>query len=468
MTHRKRRPLRGTTILRRRYRGALGLSLTAEIRDTVRLALPVMLARLGVLTIVVLDTAMSGRISADDLAWYSIAVAPQVPMLLIGIGALMGTVVMTAQAVGANQLEKCGAIWRTALAHAVIAGFLMLLLCTQGEAFFLAVGQSPEIAAGAGRVLQALGYGIPGMLLYVCTILLLEGIGRPKPGMYIMFGANILNLILNWIMVFGNWGFPAMGAEGAALASSIVRWCIFFAAAAYVLRYVDRQRFGIFAPKDPKERLGPRMRSIGLPMGLAQGLESSAFGAMMLIAGLMGTTQVGGFSIPMNLLTLAFMGAIGLATAASVRVGRAVGRGDPMGVQRAGWVAVGLVLIYMLLVATIFSLFRFPIIAIYTHDATVLALAATTLSIAVLVTLPDGAQAVIVGALRGASDAWPAVALYLIGFWGAMVPLGYWLAITQGMGAPGLMISVAAGALTTAILLALRFRTVSRRAVRRV
>ncbi len=443
-------------------------TLRAHLRETMRLAFPVMLARLGVLTIVAMDTAMSGHASADDLAWYVVAVAPQVPLLLVGIGLLMGTVVMTAQAVGAGKPAGCGAIWRTALVHALGAGALMALACAFGESFLLAAGQPADIAAGGGRVLAALGLGLPGLLLYVATSFFLEGIGRPIPGMVIMIGANVLNVGLNWLLVFGHGGFPALGAEGAAIATSIVRWCMFAAAVLYVLRFVNRRRFGITAAGDPAERLGPRMRRIGLPAGLAHGMEASAFAAMTLIAGLLGAAEVGGYSIPMNLLALAFMGAIGLATAASVRVGNAVGRGDRSGVRWAGWVAAGVAAVYMAGLAVVFALAPAWFTRLYTTDAAVLAVAVPALLVCAVAAVPDGVQTVFIGALRGASDVWPATALYVVAFWIVMVPLGYWLAVPRAMGAPGLMIAVAVGATLAAVLLGWRFRQVSARAVRRV
>ena len=312
-------------------------TLRAHLRETMRLAFPVMLARLGVLTIVTMDTAMSGHASGADLAWYSVAIAPQIPLMLVGIGLLMGTIVMTAQAVGGGTPERCGAIWRTAMVHAAIAGVVMAVACAFGETFLLATGQPDEIAVGGGRVLTALGYGLPAILLYVATSFFLEGIGRPVPGMVIIIGANVLNVGLNWLLIVGHGGLPALGAEGAAIATSIVRWCMFAAAALYVLRYVNRRRFGITAASDPAQRLGPRMRRIGLPMGIAHGLEASAFAVMTLFAGLLGAAEVGGYSIPMNLLALAFMGGIGLSTAASVRVGNAVGRGAGPGGSRSAW-----------------------------------------------------------------------------------------------------------------------------------
>ena len=442
-------------------------TLRAHLRETMHLAFPVMLARLGVLTIVTMDTAMSGHASGADLAWYSVAIAPQIPLMLVGIGLLMGTIVMTAQAVGAGTPERCGAIWRNALAHAAVAGVVMAAACVFGEAFLRAAGQPEEIAVGGGRVLVAIGFGLPGVLLYVATSFFLEGIGRPVPGMVIIIGANILNVGLNWLLIFGHGGFPAMGAEGAAIASSIVRWCMFAAAAVYVLRYVNRRRFGIATAADPAERLGPRIRRIGLPMGIAHGLEASAFAVMTLIAGVLGTAVVGGYSIPMNLLALAFMGAIGLSTAASVRVGNAVGRGDPAGVRWSGWVAVGVAAVYLAAIAVVFALVPGQLAALYTADAAVLAIALPTILVGAIAAIPDGVQGVLMGALRGASDVWPATFLYVFSFWVVMVPLGYWLAIPRGLGAPGLMAAVVAGATIAALLLGWRFRVVSARAVRR-
>ena len=441
-------------------------TLRTHLRETLRLAAPVMLARLGVLTIVTMDTAMSGHASGDDLAWYAVAIAPQVPLMLVGIGLLMGTIVMTAQAIGAGNPERCGAIWRTALAHAAVAGTVMAAACMFGESFLLATGQPEDIAAGGGRVLAAIGLGLPGMLLYVATSFFLEGIGRPVPGMVIILVANVLNVVLNWLLIFGHGGFPALGAEGAAIASSIVRWCMFVAAALYVLRFVNRRRFGIIAAADPAERFGPRMRRIGTPMGIAHGLEASAFAVMTLIAGLLGAAEVGGYSIPMNLLALAFMGAIGLSTAASVRVGNAVGRGDPAGVRWAGWVAVGVAAVYLAVIAVAFSLVPNWLATLYTADAAVLAIAGPTIIVCAIAAIPDGVQGVLMGALRGASDVWPATFLYVFSFWVIMVPLGYWLAVPRAMGATGLMIAVVVGTTVSTVLLGWRFRLVAARAVR--
>ena len=146
-------------------------------------------------------------------------------------------------------------------------------------------------------------------------------------------------------------------------------------------------------------------------MGIAHGLEASAFAVMTLMAGVLGTAEVGGYSIPMNLLALAFMGAIGLSTAASVRVGNAVGREDPAGVRWAGWVAVGVATIYLSVIAIVFALAPTWLASVYTADAAVLAIAVPTIVVCAIAAIPDGVQGVLIGALRGATDVWPATFL---------------------------------------------------------
>ncbi|MDX1432542.1 MAG: MATE family efflux transporter [Gammaproteobacteria bacterium] len=438
-----------------------------HLRRTVALAVPVMLGRIGILLLVAVDTAMVGHVGPAELAYYALASAPQIPMLLIGIGLLTGTVVLTAQADGAGETEQCGRVWRTGLAHAAVLGVLLALLCYAGEWFLVLTGQSAPLAAGGAKVLIALGWGLPGMLLFTATTFFLEGINRPVPGMLVMLGANLLNLALNWVLVFGNLGAPAMGAEGAALATTIVRWCMFAALAGYVWLRLDHASYGLRSAHVPAARLGARMRRMGLPMGLAHGLESAAFSAMMLFAGLLGAVQVAAYAIAMNLVAMAFMCAIGFATAAAVRVGNAVGRADVHGVRVAGWMAVGCAATLLALLGLVFGAFATPLAAIYASDPRVLGVAVATLAVAAFVLLPDGIQGVLTGALRGTADVWPATGLYVLSFWGVMVPLGYQLGVSRGGGGPALMLATLAGTLVAALLLAARFHRVSRRAVAR-
>jgi len=446
---------------------AAARSVREHLRRTLQLALPVMLGRVGILIMVAVDTAMTGREGPVELAYYALAMAPQIPMLLVGIGLLLGTVVLTAQADGAGDTRACGRIWRVALLHAAGLGLLFIVLSQGGERFLAFSGQSPELARGGGRVLIMLAWGLPGVLLFSASTFFLEGISRPLPGMFIMLAANILNAILNWIFIDGNLGAPALGAEGAALGTSIVRWCMFAAIVAYVWTRLDRNKYGLTPGRADDRHAGRRLRRIGFPMGLAHGLEASAFSTLTLFAGLLGAVEVSGYLVSMNLVATSFMGAIGFATAASVRVGNAVGRRDMHGARTAGWVAVAAAAAIMVILGILFFTLPGPLIAIYVSDPRIAAVAAPTLLVAAFVLLPDGTQAVLIGALRGTTDVWPATALYLFSFWVVMVPYGYYLGVVRGGGAPALMQAILVGCVAASVLLGWRFHTVSRRNVTR-
>lgn len=426
-----------------------------------------MLGRIGILMMVAVDTAMTGHSGAVELAYYALAMAPQIPMLLVGIGLLLGTVVLTAQADGAGDSRSCGRIWRVALVHAAVLGLLFIILCQGGEAFLAWSGQSPDLARGGGQVLIMLGWGLPAMLLFSTSTFFLEGVNRPLPGMFVMLAANLLNAALNWVFINGHLGAPALGAEGAALATTLVRWFMFAAIAGYVLTCLDRERYGLIVQPSPARGMGKRLRRIGYPMGLAHGLEASAFSTMTLFAGLRGAVEVSGYLIAMNLVATVFMGAIGFATAASVRVGNAVGRRDAHGARTAGWVAVSATITIMLFLGAVFFTLPQWLSAIYASDARITAVAVPTLLVAAFVLLPDGTQAVLMGALRGTADVWPATGLYLLSFWGVMVPCGYYLGVVRDGGAPALMQAIFIGCLLASMLLAWRFHIVSRRAVAR-
>ncbi len=442
-------------------------TLGEDIRRTARLALPVMVARAGFLVLIAVDLAMSGHAGAVEIAYHGLAVALQVPMMLVGIGIVAGTVVMTAQAEGAGTPSECGAVWRVALVHAGALGALLAAASWGGEWFLALVGQAPELARGGGAVLAMLGWGLPAVVLYTVTTLFLEGINRPVPGMVVMFVANLLNAALNWLFIYGNWGIVAMGAEGAALATTIVRWFMFAALAGYALTRLDQARLGMRGPISDPWGLGRRLRRIGYPMGLSHGMETSAFSALTLFAGLLGPTQLAGYQVARNLLALVFMCALGVATAASVRVGNAVGRGHREGVRRSGWVAVALAALAMTGFAAIFHGVPDLLAAAYTADPEVVAVAIPTIAVAALVLVVDGTQGVLMGALRGAADVWPAALLYFFSFWLLMVPLGYLLGVAWGGGTPALMVATGIGCLAASLSLAARFHVVSGRAIAR-
>jgi MATE family multidrug resistance protein len=442
------------------------ITLRVHVRRTLQLAVPVMFARMGILLLIAVDTAMTGQLGAQELAWYALATAPQVPMMLFGIGMLMGTLVIGAHAVGAGREHETGQIWRISLLHALVIGLVFAVVCGAGETFLLLTGQEPLLASGGGRVLQMFGFGLPAILLHAATSFFLESTGRPGPGLVVMIVANLLNIALNWVFIYGNLGAPAMGAEGAALATTIVRWFMFLALTGYVFVALDRVRYGLQGPIESPTALSKRLRRFGYPMGLAHTVESSAFAAMTLFAGWLGASQVAGFQVTFNIVGMSFMAAIGFSAAASIRVSNAVGRGDALGVRAAGWIAVVLGGIVLGLIGLALALAPASFAGIYSSDPVILAVAIPCMLIAALAVVPDGIQGVLMGCLRGSGDVWPATALYCIAFWGVMVPSGYLLGVVNGGGAKSLTMAVFLGTIVASGFLGIRFHRVCRELLR--
>ena len=443
-------------------------SFAEHIRRTIGLALPVVVARSGVLILTVVDTIMTGRASAAELAYFGLGFAPTIALMLIGLGMLLGVSILTAQADGAGAHGDCGRIWRVGMLHAAVVGAVLMALCQFGEVFLLAIGQSPELARGAGPVMVAFGWGLPAIMMALATTFFLEGISRPVPGMLIMLAANGINFAFNWVVIYGNLGFPAMGAEGAMLATSAVRWIALLALIGYVAAMRDGDKYGVRGPLGDARLLGRKIRRLGYPMAAAQGLETSSFTMMALLAGYLGAVALAGYQIAISTLALLFMTAIGIATATGVRVGNAVGRRDPAGLRLAGWTGAGLVAVTMVALGAVLVVLPETLAAIYTPDRKSIAAAATALTIAGLFLAFDGLQVVLVQSLRGAGDVLAPMGIQAIAFWVFGVPAGAYLAFVMDFGIAGLMGGMFVGVVISAAANGARFHVVSKRDIKRI
>ncbi len=440
-------------------------TLSEHIRRTLALAAPVIVARCGMLVMVTADTIMTGHAGPAELAYLAIAFSPHIAMLVIGIGLLTGVVVLVSQADGAGHRRTCGQVFWVGLVNAAVLGTFWALVMTQGESLLQTMGQSDELASGGGRALGMFAWGMPAIYGYVAATMFLEGIGRTRPGMYVMIGANVVNVGLNWVLIYGNWGFEPMGAAGAVLATSLTRWVMLGAILAYVFTMADRDAYGLFHRIEAPWRLQTRFLRLGAPMALSYSAETTAFMAITMMAGIMGEAQVAGFQASMNVVAFCFMVAIGMSTATSVRVGNAVGRRDPVGLRLAGWTGAGLIILAMAMLAVAVAIWRLPIAGIYTSDADVLAIIQAGLVVASFLLICDGLQAVMVGALRGAADVWPTTLIGFFSFWIVMVPAAWLLGPHLGGGVPGLLWGEVVGATVAAGLLAARFHVISRRRI---
>jgi MATE family multidrug resistance protein len=442
-------------------------SLGHDLRRTIALAVPVMLARAGMVVLVTVDTVLVGRAGGRELAFFAISTAVHISLQAIGIGLLVGTVVLTAQADGAGRKHECGRIWRLALLLAGGLGLFYAFVELHGETLLRLLGQDSVIAAGGGRALAMWAIGIPGVMLYLATTSFLDGISRPRAAMTVSLSANLLNFALAWALVSGHGGLPAMGAAGAALATAITAWTMFLVLGLYALLLPGSDGLGIRAPLRGYYPLIGRLLLLGLPVALSVGFETTAFSGATVIAGWVGVTALAAYQLSINITSFVYMMSLGLATAAAVRVGNAVGRDDRPGVARAGWLTVAVVFCLMGAVGLAIHFLRGGIVAIYTQDADVAAAALPVLALLSFLILFDGVQGVLMGALRGTGDVFLPSATYALAFWGCAIPVCYILGYRHAMGALGLAWGLLSGLVVAVVFLALRFAIVSRRPVRR-
>lgn len=434
-----------------------------HFRRTIALALPVMAARAGLVLMFTVDAIFCGWQGKESLAAFGAAAVPQVTLMVIGIGLLVGTVVLTAQAEGAGRFAECGEVLRCALSIAAAAGLFYLVLLLPAETWLRLLDQPPGTLAEGSTALRIFGYSMPGILMFTACSFFLEGIHRPLPGMVITLTGNLLNLALNWIFVSGNLGAPEMGAAGAALATSVTRWAMLVAIVGYIWLLPDRRKYAAL----PWFSLNPttlrQLFAFGLPFALAVGTETGCFNFMIIMAGWLGETELATMYAAINYTSFVYMLTLGLSTAAAVRVANALGRENASDMRRAGWSATGVEFSVMAILALL-TVALAPVIAgLYAKDREVLTLLTAAFYLTALLFLVDGLQGVLMGALRGAADTLIPTIVYIVSFACVGIPMGYGLGYHAGLGVPALIWSLIA-ALTLATLgLGWRFHLVARR-----
>jgi MATE family multidrug resistance protein len=431
-----------------------------HLRRTARLALPVMLSRAGLVLMLTVDTAIVGHLAFAErqLAALGGALIPVAILQTAAVGLLIGVIVRTAQLEGAGRAQECGEVWRLGLILALLLGGIYAVLFANGPMILDLLGQPPEVAEDGGAVLRILGWSMPGILAFVACAHFLEGINRPTPPMLLMLAGNILNAILAYGLGMGALGFPELGVIGVATATTIVRWVLGIGGILLVLLTVDRPRYRI-ALRHVEGWSGLiALLRLGLPLAAAIGLESACFMMIVNMSGWLGPVSLATMHATINYTSFVYMLTIGLATAAAVRVGNAVGGGDWRNAQRAGWIAVALAGGLMLVIGVLTTLFADSAAGILTDDPDVLAMLVPILAgVVSLLVVVDSIQGVLMGALRGCADTLIPTVIYGVSFWIIGVPAGYWWGYHHGLGPNALTWSLLAALAAATAALAWRF-----------
>lgn len=444
--------------------------LSHHLGRTIQLAVPVMLSRAGLVLMLTVDTAIVGHLASADrqLAAFGAALIPLPVLQTAAVGLLIGIIVRTAQLDGAGKPQACGQVWRLGVMMALLLGAAYAAILTFGTAILDGLlGQPPEVADSGGAVLRVLGWGLPGLLVYIACAHFLEGINRPVPPMLLMLAANLVNAFLAYALGTGAFGHPAAGVLGVAAATSLVRWGLGLGGVLLVLLTVDRRHYGVtLRHTEGFDGLVPLLR-LGLPLAAAIGLESACFSMIINISGWLGSVSLATMHAAINYTSFVYMLTIGLATAAAVRVGNAVGREDWPNAQRAGWIAVALAGAIMLAAGLLTAGFAEHAARVLTNDPAVLAVLVPVLAgVVSLLVVVDSLQGVLMGALRGCADTLIPTIIYAVSFWIIGVPAGYWWGYRQELGPNALTWALLAALAAATIALGWRFQHLSHRKVR--
>ena len=435
-----------------------------ELGQLLKLAGPVVLARLGIMTMGLTDAIIVGRYSATELGYHALGWAPTNVIITMVVGLLAGVQVMTARAVGGGRRGDAGAVLRRGIAYSLWIGLAStVFLLIVGPPFLRSIGLSQDLAEGATGPLLVFSLSLLPYAVSVAASFWLEGLSRPGPGVWAMWIANLVNLGLNLLLVPGTFGLPAMGAVGGGWATlgARVALCVFMLA--YIARMAEATELGVFRRPIRDRAAEAEQRRIGFGAGLSNVFEVAAFNSLNIIAGWIGALAVAGWAIVLNVTAVIFMVPLGLATAAAVRVGSAYGAGDPAGERRATAVALGVTAVYGVLVGLVVLPLAGPIVGVYTHDAETLAMTVAGLALACLMFLPDALQVVAAQSLRARGDVWAPTVTHLASYVLLMAPLAWWLAIPMGLGLPGMIWAIIIASLVSCGLLLARTWMLNRR-----
>jgi len=466
----------------------------AELRPTLALAFPIIVGQVSQMLMGITDTVMIGRVGKVPLAASAFAHGLFTLVFIVGIGVLMSVSVLVARAHGAGQSRECAAYLRHGMALALVLGLAGAVVMTVMAPFLHLFGQPPEVVAAVRPYFEIIGWSLLPVLVFQVLRQFSEAVGHPWAPMGILLGGVLLNVFLNWILIYGHLGAPAMGLEGAGWATLAARLI-----AAVVLwwwlagrRKLRREWPAVAEPSAVAEPMADKtagrpaygeatashgswrvrwgawfgdlrwvrvreMLEIGVPAAIQLVFEAGAFVAAALMMGWLGTVPLAAHQIALACAGFTFMFPLGLSIAVSVRIGRTVGEGRRSALRPIGFGALGAGATIMLTFAGLFALLGPWLAAGFTSEADVVALAAKLLVVAAIFQIFDGGQVIGAGALRGLADVRVPTAITFVAYWVIALPSAYFFGVRGSFGAIGIWAALAAGLAAAALLLGWRF-----------
>jgi len=420
-----------------------------------RLAVPVVMAELGWMAMGVVDTLMVGPLGPEAISAVGVGAAMHIAFAVFGMGVLLGLDTLVSQAFGAGDIRDCHRWLFDGLTLAALLTLPILAVCAVLAYAIPSLGFHPAVVPDLQSYFLVLMWSTPFLLGYAACRRYLQGMHLATPVMFALITANLLNALLNWLLVYGNWGFPQLGVPGSAWATLIAR--IYMLASLIVaIWWTDRRSQQESLWQVPRLVDPVRLRQLlrlGLPAASQMLAEVGVFALATVLAGTLDPVSSASHQIALNLAGIAFMIPLGMGSAGAVRVGHAVGAGDPVRAAAAGWTAIMLGTAFMLASGGLFVAIPRALIGFFSSDPAVLSLGASLLVLAAVFQLFDGIQGVITGTLRGLGDTRTPMFVNLAAHWLLGLPVSYTLCFVLGWGVWGLWIGLSLGLIVTGIIL---------------
>lgn len=435
----------------------------AHLKKNFFLAFPVMISQVGHTMVNVADSVMVGQLGALPLAGASLANVIFHVLLTFGIGVSYAMTPLVATADGEQNIDKSASVLKHGLLINPITGILLYLVVVMGTPVLYHLNQPTEVVGAAIPYLNIVTFSLIPLMFFQTFRQFAEGLSFTRQAMIIVVISNLINIGLNYVLIYGKLGFEPMGLVGAGWASLISRVLLALLMFAYIYFHRSfRQYKKGFSLGAYSRSLISRMLGIGVPAGFQFIFEVGAFGFAVIMIGWIGTEALAAHQIAVNLSAITYMAASGLSAAATIRVGNQLGKKDIPTLRAAAFTLYGMVIAFMAVCAITFIAGRYFLPSLYIHDSGVIGIASSLMIIAGLFQMSDGIQVVSLGALRGLEDVKVPTVLTFVAYWLLALPIGYVLAFPLNLGAEGVWYGLLIGLTVVAVVMFMRFNLLTK------
>ncbi|WP_087017250.1 MATE family efflux transporter [Thaumasiovibrio subtropicus] len=438
----------------------------SESRSLLRLSLPIIITQLATQGMAFVDTTMAGQASAADLAAIAVGASLWVPASLLLRGILMSLTPVTAHHRGAGHLRGITRDLGQTIWIALMCAFVLVLYLNQGERILTFMSVAPSVVPIAHGYLVALAFGVPGIALFYTLNSFSEGMGNTRAPMVIALIGLVINIPVNYVLIYGKLGFPAMGAVGCGWATSLVYWLMSVMMWLYIRGHHHYKTLLDFTLMRPQWQRMSALFKLGLPIGINIFVCGSIFAVIALLIGKLGANHIASAQVALNFSSMTYMIPMSLSFGITIRVGHALGEGHAAVARLRAY--AGIVLATLMSLVSVSALLLFPqqIIAMYTADPEIVAGASALLVYTAIYQLSDAVQTAANGALRGYKDTRLPMWFACFSYWGVALPIGYTLAMTDwfipAMGNRGFWFGIVIGLTLAALFMVARLVKVIR------